>query len=668
MPYKDPAKKRQWEQERSQRRVAGPERKAQEAERQRRRTAKTARFISCDGEDLDRQFSMFAASTGDSLNTPGRDIRLIEVCGMLKGIVERERTSSERLILTGYSINYDIQRLLRTLPLTKIAAALDRQVVEIKEGDQRFLIRYLPRKCLEVFQRGGTAFRLYDVASFFQQAFVSTCKQWIPCHKQQIEFMSGWKAKRGGFTEVDRQEIGRYNDTENQCLDAIMEKLYSAFSRYGLRPPTHPWGPGAVADVALRIFGMQKFHSLGADYPEEVRGMIGRAFFGGRAQVLQVGHFNEAFDYDLHSAYPAAIVRTLASSTGDWREETDFATIHDAALYEVQWETDLDNPLTPFPHRGAGGRISYPHKGEGCYWGIEVRAAVSVFGCDCIRINRAWRFYPDNTDCWSWYKDLADARVMLKKQGEKDLERVAKLVLNSVYGKTAQTKPGPGRWTSLLWAGMITAFCRARVLELASQDPSAVIFAATDGLMTTRPLEVSDNTELGEWGRGGSGSLFVVQPGVYLFGDKSRTRGFSNCDWSELQRQWYQEGKVEYAHAHSRFVTLQEGLDRGDPDIMAEWEEATTVYRSPIQVAPGTVNARVPPAPVPDYPSLSSAKVADPTDKIPKGNEYRWKAAIVILGKTEARRILNEQGFAAAIRTSEIVEKAGTRYGRSASV
>lgn len=660
MPYKDPDKRRAWERQRSKERATDPKRREQEAERQRRitaRTAKPARFVSVDGEDLDRRFSMLAASTGDSLNTPGRDITMGEACSMLLRIVSREREPGSKLVLTGYSINYDIQRLLRTLPLTKIAAALDRQVVEVCDGDQRYLIRYLPRKCLEVFQRGGTATRLYDVASFFQQAFVSTCKQWIPGHTADIEFMATWKAKRGGFREEDRQEIGRYNDTENRCLDEVMSRLYAAFSRYGVRPPTHPWGPGAVADVALRAFGMQKYHSQGKEYPEEVKQMIGRAFFGGRAQVLQVGEFARAYDYDLHSAYPAAIVRTLASATGEWAEDSDLTRIHDGALYSVRWNTPLENPLTPLPHRGAAGRISYPHAGEGVYWGIEVRAAVEAFGWECIEIRKGWRFFPDNTDCWKWYQGLADARVMLKEKGEKDLERVAKLVLNSVYGKTAQTKPGPGRWTSLLWAGMITAFCRARVLELASQNPHAVIFAATDGLMTTEPLEVSDNKRLGDWGRGGEGSLFVVQPGVYLFGDKSRTRGFSGADWEEMRRQWREVGTVTYDHAHSRFVTLQEGLDRGDPSIMAEWEETTTTYRSPITVEPGTINARVPPAPVPDYPSLSSAKVADPTDKIPRGYEYRWKAAIVILGKPQARAILNEQGIDAVLKAAEVAER-----------
>jgi len=123
-----------------------------------------------------------------------------------------------------------------------------------------------------------------------------------------------------------------------------------------------------------------------------------------------------------------------------------------------------------------------------------------------------------------------------------------------------------------------------------------------------------------------------------------------------MRRQWILEGKVEYEHAHNRFVTLQEGLDRGDPSIMAEWEESVTVYRSPVTVVPGTLNVRVPPAQVPTMPSLSSAKRRDDTDRIPIGYEYRWKAALVILGKQEARSILIERGIEAVLTRAEEVE------------
>ncbi len=661
MPYKDPEKRREAKRRYSASDAGRERNRRHEAKRVDRpgrgKNKKPVRFISVDGEDLDGRYSMLAASTGDSINTPGRDIRIGEACDWLMKLVERERSPDCRLILTGYSINYDIQRMVRTLPLPVIAKVLDRLPVEVKYGGRRYIVTYMPRKCLEVRERGGTGYRLYDVASFFQQAFVSTCKQWIPDYAEEIAFMSTWKARRGGFREEDREEIGRYNDTENRCLDEVMARLWKGFSAFDLRPPTHAWGPGAVADVALRVRGMAGVYTKGMEYPEEVRNMIGKAFFGGRAQVFQVGVFDKAYDYDLHSAYPAAISLVLASAKGQWAEDKERLSLHDLGLYHVKWDTPRENPLTPFPHRGPGGSITYPHKGEGVYWGIELRAAVQVFGKDHISIEKAWLFSPDTTECWQWYTDLANSRVALKAKGEKDLERVAKLVLNSVYGKTAQTKPGPGRWTSLLWAGLITAFCRARVLELASQNPHAIIFAATDGLMTTEPLDVSGETRLGDWGRGGEGELFVVQPGVYQFGEKTRTRGFRGADWEEMRRQWVTEGKVEYEHSSSRFVTLQEGLERGDPSIMAEWVDATTVYRSPIQVQLGTQNARVPAAPIPDVPSLSSARQRDTTDKIPIGWDYRWKACLVILGKDEARTILHEQGIEAAFARAEEVER-----------
>lgn len=653
MPYKDPEKKRAWERARPRRsrpttgRAPSP------------RAPKPHHFVSVDGEDLDGRFSMLAASCGERIDTPGRDIRLGEACVMLMRIVERERGRGVRPILVGYSINYDIQRLVRTLPLTLIAALLDRKMVPIQAGDRRFAVRYTPHKCLEVIERGGTAFRLYDVGTFFQQAFVTTCAQWLPDYTDDIAFMSLWKARRGGFEERDREEIARYNDTENRCLDEVMARLYAAFERSGLGLPLHPWGPGAVADAALRGHDMAPHYTVGSDYPPDVAAMIECAFFGGRSQVLQAGCFDQAYDYDLHSAYPAAIAGMLPSATGRWKKVATSAAPRDEAIYRVRWATPLDNPLTPFPHRGRGGTITYPHAGEGCYWGVEVRAAMSAFPRGSINIVEAWHFTANAPSCWAWYAALASARVAMKREGKRDLERVAKLVLNSVYGKAAQTKPAPGRWTSLLWAGMITAYCRARVLDLASQNPPAVISIATDGVLTTKPLTVPSDTSLGEWGYGGEGSLFVVQPGVYQLADKQRTRGFRGADWTEMRRQWLMEGRVEYEHPHSRFVTLQEGLDRGTPEIMAEWEETTTIYRSIIAVSAGTYNARVPAAPIPDHSSLSRSRQVDPDAPIPRGYEYRWKAALVILGRAEARAILRQAGLDAVLASAKRAERVG---------
>lgn len=71
------------------------------------------------------------------------------------------------------------------------------------------------------------------------------------------------------------------------------------------------------------------------------------------------------------------------------------------------------------------------------------------------------------------------------------LEKVIKLVLNSVYGKLAQFVGSSNKVPNCAnpyYAAAITAYCRRRLLEAALIDPDAIVFFATDGILATRPL------------------------------------------------------------------------------------------------------------------------------------------------------------------------------------
>jgi hypothetical protein len=64
-------------------------------------------------------------------------------------------------------------------------------------------------------------------------------------------------------------------------------------------------------------------------------------------------------------------------------------------------------------------------------------------------------------------------------------------ILNSVYGKLAQFVGSSNKVPNCAnpyYAAAITAYCRKRLIELAMIDPSAIIFFATDGILSTRPL------------------------------------------------------------------------------------------------------------------------------------------------------------------------------------
>jgi hypothetical protein len=91
------------------------------------------------------------------------------------------------------------------------------------------------------------------------------------------------------------------------------------------------------------------------------------------------------------------------------------------------------------------------------------------------------------------------------EEWQKGGEKIIKLGLTSLYGKTAQqlggTSDRPPTYHQLEWAGYITSFTRARLYRAAITNPENIIGFATDGFFSTQPLNIgaTDKKIMGDW-------------------------------------------------------------------------------------------------------------------------------------------------------------------------
>jgi hypothetical protein len=102
------------------------------------------------------------------------------------------------------------------------------------------------------------------------------------------------------------------------------------------------------------------------------------------------------------------------------------------------------------------------------------------------------------------------------------------LNLLQLYRKNAQALGGGGRFTEFIWAGMITARTRARLLDVAALGGADVVMFATDGVGFLRIAPELADTEkhardvpLGGWeytptGAGMRRQVLLVQSGFYI--------------------------------------------------------------------------------------------------------------------------------------------------------
>lgn len=485
-------------------------------------------------------------------------------------------------VLCGFSFQYDINMILGDIHKLDRAVLAEYDCGYIKAGHLTYKVRIYPHKWYDISRGTWKAgrfipecsFRIYDVFGFFQSSFVHALRDWKI--EGDIDAIEDMKAQRGVFEVAHGDDIAHYNASECVLLARLLEKLDDTFYSAGVRLRSYH-GAGAAASALLSAHDIGLF---AMDHPSEVDEPIMSAYFGGRIQCIQQGWWREGeediYAHDINSAYPAAMP-SLPTLDGDWRqidhwEHTEFA------IWRCRWRLPADSNITPFPYRDRG-RIYYPTEGEGWYWSVEVDEALKHFA---IEIVEGWVYTPkDDYKPFAFVADLYNTRMAYKQAG--DMRHVAlKLALNSLYGKTAQQVGFRGqrpKFQSFIWAGLITATCRARLLELCMRKPEAVIGIATDGILATAQLDVGKSTILGGWGVEQYVSAFVFGPGRYYLTDRdgvttTKTRGFLK---SEVPRElllpaWWDDRYWARIQIDStRFIGYKVATKRKDWNIWRQW-------------------------------------------------------------------------------------------------
>lgn len=489
-------------------------------------------FLALDGEGIDGRYVLLSDSDGGELvNLQG--IGTLEAFEFLF----RRKAETPGAVLIGFGTSYDVNMIFRDIPddtLREILLPEDKQFVAW-EG---YEILYFPRKLLKL-RRGGAELVWYDVLTFFQSAFVQVVESVLGERHPELE---AGKAARGTFNARDFEKIKRYNRLECRLLVRIMETTDALFRREGIQLRKYH-GPGAVADFILGKRGENVHVDYPAykedDVPVSLWNAWDCAYFGGRIENLVVGSVRDVYSYDINSAYPAAASR-LTRCSYEWQWNGKPRHVEDEALYLVEWSIPKSAPIGPFPWRDKQGRIFFPRDGKGWYWGIEINAASKSFPRR-IKVLEEWsQGVQEASKLQRLIPDLYARRLALKAKGD-PAEYALKIALNSAYGKFAQ-RIGRAPYRCLPWAGFITAWTRAGLLDAVRGREKDILAFATDGIFSRVPLKgLPLSNQLGEWKEERFQSCLIVMNGFYHLDGKavkkSATRGVGKAaklSWDEL--------------------------------------------------------------------------------------------------------------------------------------
>lgn len=526
-------------------------------------------------------YALLSASDGSEIYEPN---------GRLDGrdcfdFMLRLKESSPRAILVCFGGSYDVcQMVAHCFSKDELRVLLggrdpsegpigNRHYLDKTLGDYDYRLELRPRKSFTVmrWRKGEKKYErntkgdlvktpcaqatLWDVWGFFQDSFVGVMRKWIP-DSADYRFISQMKGERSIFERSEIESIREYNKAELRCLVQIMDRVRDAVAGLGLKL-TRWDGAGAIAGAMLRHHAV-KAHKAKA--PEAVFQAARHAYSGGHIEVCQIGyHDGPVYHYDVNSAYPAEFAKLPSLAEGRWIYGRGSNPPEGFTLVRSRWDFFEGNSFYPLFYREGDGTILYPRNGEGWHWFPEwdtARDYALQFGANRFDVVEWWHFQPaSDTLPFGWVRDYYQRRQALVAQAkasgiESGEEKIIKLGLNSLYGKTAQQigasiVDGEIRepaYFQLEWAGAVTAGCRAKLMRAAIQNMPSVIGFATDGIFTTAPLDLDAPAEkvLGAWEAQVYDGITMVMPGVYWLhknGSKPKhySRGFDKQFMSDCE-------------------------------------------------------------------------------------------------------------------------------------
>lgn len=570
---------------------------------------KPRRFIGLDTEGVTRNGKHICCLIGDSTGAYLEDYK--DGLATHKAFEFLLEAAGKNRILVGYSFGYDVNMILKDCaPSTLLRLSMGMKATQEFENGRTYLIEWFPGKSFYVARLADNksveaSALTYDVFGFFQKAFVKTAREFNVITPEEDKFLSEMKADRSSFKAKDREKIREYNLLECRVLVRIMDSLRDAMKIADCVPER--WnGAGAIAGTLLKRNGIKDKNYT----PEKMMPYFLGAYFGGRIQILQMGEHHNVYTHDVISAYPAAMIE-LPSAVGTWRKTSKFKPGYKWAIYVVEWKLPDDTLIAPFPFRAkinATKTINYPNKGKGVYWFPEVEQALKHYPKH-IKIHYGYYFKPEEENVFNWIQELFEARKRFKNSSdpkEKTAQLPIKLGINSLYGKTAQgigykgTRPS---FQNYFWAGWITSKTRARMFDLAMQDPKNIIAFATDGVFSKNQLAESGK-DLGGWEVDQANYLFIIKAGVYAFGKsddlacrnttgkaedceklcdhqakKSRGHFLKDVPFPTLQKLWREQGHFgKYEYKTTKFFGLKVAMQA--QDYLSKWRKWMEVPRT----------------------------------------------------------------------------------------
>lgn len=386
---------------------------------------------------------------------------------------------------------------------------------------------------------------VYDIYGFFNKSLREAYAEWCGLDIPMLDRHRWEMVKLSNSADTSMLELVMLKEAE--AIANLATALSRKLSEGGIKVRSYHGATAVTSAVLSKSKAKDEYHNYAyrRQYPPMMWQAVNQSFFGGRIEQVKLGTMDDIKVYDINSAYASASL--LLPRLLKLPKYTSTFEDNPFSIWRVEWE-DRDCYLPVLPVRLPSGKIVYPSRGSGYYWYPEVNHALKAM--KNVRVSHGYVFDYIPAKFTESIYDLYQFRQKLKREGH-PLEKVIKLALASLYGKFCETN-GKGTYYNLFYAGFITAFTRARMMEAVQGREGATICFLTDAIHTLADLDVDVSDQIGSFSvkrydRGTYCDIGVY--GLQRDGElvKTATMGYANADFDAMSGE-FAEKKIYHGN------------------------------------------------------------------------------------------------------------------------
>jgi len=446
-----------------------------------------------------------------------------------------------------YNLKYDSGSFIYHLP--------EKQKLELWEKNftnyQYCHIEYIPHKCLKLKYRKSHTVYFWDILQYYKSSLDNAAKTYLDESKIELETKKFTKK----YVEKNLHEIKKY------CIhDAILTAKLAMFlvkklSEFGIRT-TALYSSASLsfvyyADTSRKIVTVQRYWQ---HYPELLK-IATDSYEGGKFEITSRGSFY-GYEYDIVSAYPYEIMNLVDISLArvikskEHIKDADYGFLKVKILNRGESHIPCGIMIKNVRIYPAGELYLTITKNEYEYMLTLPGVSMEILDAYWLVVKVKKCPYKKTTESLFTLKDK------YKKQNDRMLTNVSKLMLNSFYGKMAQIiedykgNLNAGIGWNPIYASVITANCRIKVCKIQNELKEKCLAVHTDSVITTCKLDEKYlQSGIGNFKLEIEGKGLLIACGQYELYDKSAFKGFApmkDDTWKKILSRNENKSVIEY--------------------------------------------------------------------------------------------------------------------------